>query len=66
MEFDFVDFLSIVGAFTEKDFLVVATYEVSSNHCFWFTNDLKDLFVEGCLNDAVVELNYHHVHLSAS
>ena len=66
MEFNFVNLLSVVGAFTEKDFLVVATHEVSSNHRSWFTNDLKDLFVKGCLNDAVVELNYHHVHLSAS
>ena len=66
MEFDFVNLLGIISTFTEKDFLVVATHEVSSDHRSWFTNDLKDPFVEGCLNDAVVELNYHHVHLSTS
>ena len=46
MELQLLDFVHISRAFSEVNFVIVASYHVPANHFFWLADDFKGIFVE--------------------
>lgn len=61
MEFNLENLFRVSHTLCIIDLLIVASHKVSTQHGFGLANHLKDLLVQRCLDDAVIELDNQHV-----